>query len=52
MSFMEMMKEWLDLRDSFKEDDYYAMRPVGEREARDRMDELSHEIDKRMRGEL
>lgn len=52
MEFMEMLREWLDLRDADSLDSEET-RSIPQRSIdRARMDELEQEINKRMRGEL
>ena len=51
MEFMEMLEEWLNLRDLENAED--ERRSIPERRmAISRMEELEQEINKRMRGEL
>lgn len=51
MEFMDLLREWLDIRDrqNAEEDN----RPIATRQfERERMAELTDEINKRVRGEL
>ena len=51
MEFMDMLKEWLDLRDRENAED--DNRPIPKRQIeRERMAELEDEINRRARGEL
>ena len=51
MEFMELLREWLELRERDMSED--ESRPFQQRRLdRERMAELEHEINKRARGEL
>jgi hypothetical protein len=53
MEFMDMLKEWLDLRDEDNDPEEVCNRSLDVRtQDRNRMEDLEHEINKRIRGEL
>ena len=53
MEFMDMLKEWLSLRDKDNDPNDVCNRTIPMRKIDgERMEELEFEINKRMRGEL